>query len=647
MSAIWGIVAPDQNKGLPENCCRLFEDSYRSTCKIDRYESVRTKNACFGCGIQYLTEESVRECLPIYNEERGILFTVDCILDNRPEVIESLLSQNYTREQLTDAPDGTLMYLSYLAYGAECVSLFRGLFSFAVWEEQSRSLTLFSDHTASRCLYYLRTDRLIAFSTQMKPLLKLFPNATPNIDYYKDFLLANPSLIYIVPGETPYKEISLLRPASRLCIRGTEQTYDSYWTPCTQTGVSCNSPQEYSEYFFTLYRDCVRDTLRSRGETGIAMSGGLDSSGIGVLAAQELDKSGKNLYSYTYVPYEPLQHNRIGNYILDESVLVQEITKNYPNISATYLNNHGRNVFQDMGACSKLLEIPYKTGAFSEHLELCQAGAAAGCKVFLNGCFGNTSVSFGHISNGLYHLYREKNLSAFFSLLSRYAKHERQSRGKLLYQTLHRFHAFEARPKEFASYFVPANIFVTPSILQDYDLTGRFSADPHILLSYGFLTGKEYPDYLWSASLLMYLGIYETQFGLATGMLLRDPTKDSRILEFCCRLPFSLFTYHGTPRWLIRSSFASLLPKSVLEPWEQHGIQGADLTQRVRRDWTILKPELLRHLSYEFPYQFLDKERLRTMIERFESEPKQNERALTHLCAVEGLVRYLYPDTDS
>lgn len=639
MSAIWGIVTLERDSHLPSECCTTFEQTYQNSCKIDRYEGIATTDAYFGCGIQYITEESYKECLPVYDKEKGILFTADCILDNRAEIISLLLSKGHYKEELTKAPDGTLMYLSFLAFGIHCAEHFRGLFSIAIWNENERSLTLLSDPVSARCLYYTQADGLIAFSTRAEPLLKLF-HVTANENYYKDFLLTNPSMIYLVPGETPYKEIFLLPPSTKLCFTKNGQTSTLYHTP-NSTSYRPISSRNCTAKFLRLYQDCVRDALRTSGEAGIAMSSGLDSSSIGVLAAKELETRGKTLHSYTFIPYQTPNKYREGNQILDESVPVRDLVKMYPNISATFLNNQGKNLFQDMDFCTELLEMPYKTGTFPNHYEICVAASDIGCKVLLNGAFGNNTVSFGHISNGLYNLYHQKRLIAFHTLLHHYTAHEGIHRKEFKYRVLKSFQSFEQRPKEFSKTFVPDNIFITPSILRNYDLAKRHQADPRAKASNGFLTANDYADYLQATALFMYLGVFETQFGLSTGMLLRDPTKDIRIIEFCRQITFQMFTHKGTPRWLIRSAFSSTLPKSVLEPWEQHGILNADWAYRIKRDWETLKPELLQHLAHNALDDWIAKDRLRNFITTFDTSTDPNTPALVHMCSVEGLLRFL------
>ena len=142
----------------------------------------------------------------------------------------------------------------------------------------------------------------------------------------------------------------------------------------------------------------------------------------------------------------------------------------------------------------------------------------------------------------------------------------------------------------------------------------------------------------------MYLGVFETQFGLRTGMVLRDPTKDMRLLEFCHNLPFPMFAYHGMPRWLIRNAFADLLPTSILEPWSRHSFLNMDRMQRIKRDWTSLKPELIRHLSSGLLDAYIDKERVDAFIEAFAATKEDCSVPMSSLSALEGLLCFLLPE---
>ncbi len=644
MSAIWGIVALDTQSKIPENCKNIFEQSYKTTCKLDRYESYSSTNAYIGCGIQFITKEAEAEILPIIDYNKNIVFASDCILDNRNEIIHLLSNHHYTEEQLLSSSDGALMYMMYSLYGADCVQYFRGLFSIAVWEYKSHSLTLISDHLAARCLYYIRKNNLIAFSTLLEPLLKIFPDTEPNLDYYKDFLLSPTSSVYMVPGETPYQNIHLMLPASSMKISTNGVHKKIYWELTYKTQALTGSPKEYETEFMNIYHSCVNDALRTTGEVGIAMSSGLDSSSVGVLAAQKLSTEQKTLYAYTFTPYNKTIKDARAHTISDESALVSEIAGMYPNINTTFLNNEGKNFFDDYGICSNLLEMPYKTGAVSNHYEICRESAKAGCKILLNGGYGNKTVSFGNIQHILYQLYLNKEYQKLFLWTYHYAKHMKFNYPKLMYRALKGFHHAKKQPNPSWESFRPANFYLKKSILENYDLQTRFSNDIHSTANGYYMDQRNHHAQLTSPQLLIYLGVFETKFGLNTGLLLRDPTKDIRMLTFCCQLPYTMFACEGIPRWLIRNGFNGLLPDSIIHNWGGHGLLNIDWVSRIQRDWKHIKPNILNTLSAANAYpvsQHICTEHLLKDIESFGTDSITDNKTIVHICAIYNLLYFL------
>ena len=645
MSAIWGVITFDDKKGMSVAVQEGFERVYKESCKLERYEHVCTSQAYIGCGLQYITKESEKEELPIYDKERGIIFAADCILDNRKEVLDVLTTYGYDRKTLENEPDGKLMYVSYLCMGRECAKIFRGLYAIAVWDEKRKELILISDHVAARCLYYVKRGDMVVFSTLIEPIIQFFPDMEQNENYYKDFLMVNSSVIYVVPGETPYKEVALMLPATVVGIKEEVKKTDTYWTK--EDGIRGEEAKrektvrKNEKKFMSLYKECVKDALRSSGEIGIAMSSGLDSSSIGVLAAEELAKEQKELYSYTFTPYNNFKNAIVGNSVFDESELVKQIVEMYPNIKPTFLNNGGKNIFEDMDFITQLLEMPYKTGTFSNHYEMCKEGAKAGCKVFLNGGFGNNTVSYGEIMHILYELYRKKRIGRMLFYANRYCKHEKMSRREMVHILSRKFKIYEKEYQERLVHFVPDNMYLIPSILKEYDLKERFSRDRRTLISEGYIDKEKYKEHLRATSLLMYLGIFETKFGLSTGMLLRDPTKDIRLLAFCNRLPYHIFAYGGMTRWLIRKPFKKLLPKAILERWKQKGLLNADWMNHIYRDWEKIKPELLKCVSMDMYDSWIEKTKLKEDIESFGTNQKEDERCINYLCAIDGLRRYI------
>ena len=211
MSAIWGVIPKNNKIDLTENIHEIFYNTYFSSCKVDSYTHFLSKDIYVGCGIQHITDNPSL-ISPIRDTNRHLIFAADCLLDNRDEIYRLL----NTSDALDKISDDELMYRAYLTLGEDAFSHFTGLYSIVIFDETTKKLSLISDPVSSRCLYYAETPDVIVFSTLLNPI-RLFMESVAgckishNDDYFKDFLLSDPSLIYIFPGETPYKNIYMMQ----------------------------------------------------------------------------------------------------------------------------------------------------------------------------------------------------------------------------------------------------------------------------------------------------------------------------------------------------------------------------------------------------------------------------------------------------
>lgn len=583
MSAIWGYLSYTTpiNETLPS----AMEAPYREKCSIDRYRNQHTSHLYMGCGIQHITKEAQQEALPIFDEENGIYFTADCILDNRDE-LSSLLH--------TDAgqPDGTLMFLAYKAWGIDCLTKFRGMFSIAVYDTRQETLYLASDQVSSRCLYYHKTESFVCFSTLLEPIRRVCPGIALNEYYLKDFLTTPGLIPNVVSTDTPYTGIFKINPGYYMTITRDRVTEHSYWTPLAHKKKRHFTAKSYGKAFRSLYTDCVKDTLRTDGEVGISMSSGLDSASVGALASLALKERNKTLFSYTYVPYEtPEPDKRNKDYVHDETEDVMKIVAMYPNMKPHFLNNNGKSCFEFLPEGIDIMEIPYKAVVnFPNLYEVYSHAKNDRCKIVLTGQSGNTTISHGKIIDILYDSYQKRHYLRFFLALNRYSKTTKISRKKALCSCLQQFkQAKEVSRHPNVNEYRPDNPFLSEHILDNYPLEKRYKeGELESLVSVP--TNREfYLQFLHKKALYTYIGELETKLGLATGILLRDPTRDIRLLEFCADLPYHLFAHRGTPRWLIRENLNDLLPASILENWMRYGVQNSDWLLRIERDFPDIR----------------------------------------------------------
>lgn len=585
MSAIWGFLS--YTNPIRDGLSETMEAPYRKKCKIDFYRSQQNTHLYMGCGIQSITAEARNEILPIYDAERGIFFNADCILDNRDELI-SLLSAD------ASTPDGTLMYLACQKWGIDCLQRFRGLFGIAVYEACTETLYLAADPVSSRCLYYYKTEDSVCFSTLLEPIRRVYPDIPFNEYYLKDYLTAPGLMPNIVPTETPYAGVFKINPGCYMKITRDSVTEHSYWSAFPGKKQRHFTAKAYGNAFRALYTACVKDALRTDREVGISMSSGLDSASVGALAATLLREENKTLYSYTYVPFETPEHDKNKNNIHDETADVMTIVDMHPNIKPHFLTNNGKHCLKFIADGLDIMEIPFKAVVNLPNLyEVYCHAEADNCRIVLTGQVGNGTVSHGYIDDILFDDFQKGRFLRFLRYLSNHSRKVKRSRKKELQACLRYFnYAKKVYRSPGISKLSPDNPFLSAAILEGYPYPQRYAEGELPFLESVPMNRIFYKQFLYNKATLTYLGELDTKMGLATGILLRDPTRDARMLQFCAALPYHLFAYSGIPRWLIRGNFTDILPAGILDNWMRYGVQNSDWLLRIKRDWATIHSEL-------------------------------------------------------
>ncbi|HLF99935.1 MAG TPA: asparagine synthase (glutamine-hydrolyzing) [Acidimicrobiia bacterium] len=159
-----------------------------------------------------------------------------------------------------------------------------GMFAFAVWDREERSLRLVRDRVGEKPLYYAWVGRTLVFGSELKAL-RAFPGFSPAID--RTALDAFLRYSYIPAPRTIYEGVSKLLPGSILDVAadGTAGEPRSYWSFADVAESGCRSPLDIGDADAV---DVVEEALRkSVGlrmladvPVGAFLSGGLDSSTI-------------------------------------------------------------------------------------------------------------------------------------------------------------------------------------------------------------------------------------------------------------------------------------------------------------------------------------------------------------------------------
>lgn len=605
MSAIWGIV-PVSSTGKTEEALHTMRISY-TPFAIDRYASLSLKNgASFHCGLQYFTKESLREVLPFYDKTKQLLFTADAVLDNREELLAQFphLSESTT--------DGGLILAAVEKWGDSVCDHLLGAFAFAVYHAATHTLHLYTDHMGNRSLFYAILPDRILFSTALVPLTRALA-ANISEKWLAACLATASADMMLYENLTPYEGILQMPAAGHLTWTPEASSLKIYWD---RTSLPRPLPHTDPMHYQTLFRDtlcaCVASTLRSAEHTGCTLSSGLDSSAIAALAAPRLADRGERLYSYTSVPLREFVPE--GTDPADESEGVLATCRQYPNILPTFLSCPGQDAFTELPRLVPLLGYPMKSGHNLTWLDAIYAKAHAdGCRILLKGQYGNATISWGKALSVFYQLFCSGHpqiaLRTMKSFGERYGIPRKYIFKCMLTEWTHNLLPMNPDPEE---------QLTAPGLLQRYHI-------PHAYRKMMRSAGGGEMDsrdrrlsFIFNPTAQMQLGMFDTAMSLIHGVLIRDPSKDKRIVELCCRLPVECSLSGSLERGMVRTYLEGIVPESIRKDVFHRGIQSADSAFRSKFLWDRNRRDILDALHSPTLRRYTDPQKLDALLARLE-----------------------------
>ncbi|MEU6228798.1 N-acetylglutaminylglutamine amidotransferase [Streptomyces sp. NPDC047042] len=219
-------------------------------------------------------------------DARGMLTGVfnGCVY-NYQELREELRGLGHRFESTSDTE---VILKAYQQWGTACVEHFYGMFAFAIVEHRTGRLVLGRDRLGIKPLYLARTPGRLRFASSLPALL-----AAGDVDTSLDPVALHQYLSWHATVAAPHTVLEGVRKLPPATVRvvepdGTHRDH-RYWQP------SYTRRPEHADMAPDEWRDAVLDALRTavRRRTvadvpvGVLLSGGLDSSLVVALLADE------------------------------------------------------------------------------------------------------------------------------------------------------------------------------------------------------------------------------------------------------------------------------------------------------------------------------------------------------------------------
>jgi asparagine synthase (glutamine-hydrolysing) len=426
--------------------------------------------------------------------------------------------------------DTEVLVRGYLQWGEGIVDRLNGMYAFALWDVRREELLLVRDRLGVKPLFYMPLPTGVLFGSEPKAILA---NSAANRIVDSDGLRELLTLDMVKnPGEAVFKGMRELRPGHLLRVGRQGLTIRRYWSLHAE-----EHPDDLQTTVGTI-RDLLEDIVSRQLVADVPLcsllSGGLDSSLITALAAK---RGPIRSFSVDFAGYA--EHFRPDGIRVDaDAPFVSELVRHVgtdhtdivldtaeltdPQLRSTVVRAWDRpHIIGDMNTSLYML-----FRALREHSTVALSGEAA------DEVFGGYAW---------FHLPRTVNANTFPWLPA----------------------------------LMPGP---APADLLDRDLVARLDLDAYVADSYrtalaevphlpgeqGLERRMREVSYLHLTRFLPILLDRKDRMSMAVGLEVRVPFCDHRLVEYVFNIPWSMKTFDGREKSLLRAAVADVVPEPIL-----------------------------------------------------------------------------------
>lgn len=271
----------------------------------------------------------------------------------------------------TQSDTETLLAM-YEKYGEECLSHLDGMFAFAIYNAQTKTLLIARDRAGEKPLYLYKHAEQLVFASELNALRSIIK--TPiNEESIGEFLATG----IMFGSATPYTNIIELEAGHKLIIN--TETLDSRsepWYSIVDKFEFPPPPLNFHECLDwvneALTHSIQRQLLSSDLEVGAFLSGGIDSGLVCAIAAQQKTKLKTFTVSFNgQFDESPLAKLTAKRYGTDHS----QLDIDYSNLDTeieSIIGNYGEPIADD-----SIVPTWYVSRAASEHVTVVLTGDGA------------------------------------------------------------------------------------------------------------------------------------------------------------------------------------------------------------------------------------------------------------------------------
>jgi asparagine synthase (glutamine-hydrolysing) len=428
--------------------------------------------------------------------------------------------------KFTSRGDTEVLLAALAEWGAGALHRLNGMFAFALYDRQARTLFCARDRLGVKPFVYAWDGERFAFASEHKALRAGgFGGSEPSPEAVYEYIARG----YTTGGRSFFSGMHSLAPGSSVFVelRGSPRI-QRWWTcPVAQGGET--APDDLAERVGELLDDSVRLRLRSDVPVGAHLSGGLDSSAVVAAAAR-----------HATGPLATFTGAMKGDPDSDERPFARAVNEKWGLVGHEIEVGHDEFA-ESFDRILDCLDEPVAGPGVFPQLAVCDLARRHGVKVALGGQ-GGDELFGGYVRYQALHdrarlgggtvQERARALKSLSTLALREWRRLRQTRRSARDRELH------------------------PSFLASVDPAFREEIRRAPTRDAGGLMRWDLGNYLPA---LLHV---DDRTSMAVSLESRPPLLDHRLVELVCRVPPSRHFEHG-PKSLLRAAVDDWLPSVV------------------------------------------------------------------------------------
>ncbi len=426
--------------------------------------------------------------------------------------------------------DTEVLLISYIEWGERSVNKLNGIYAFGVWDEAKQKLFLARDRLGVKPLFYHHSEDRLLFGSEIKAIL-----AHPDVDAVVDedglseIFGLGPSR---TPGNGVFKGVKELRPGHFLVFDRKGLKINRYWQ--VESAPHLDDENTTIEKIRELLVDSIQRQLVSDVPICTFLSGGLDSSIISAVAGAQYQGSKRELNTYS-IDY-------VDNYLhFNASEFQPNSDQKWINIMSEYIDSYHQNITLDIPPLVKTLKDAVLLRDLPGMADVDSSLLLFSREVKKNATVALSGECADEIFGGYPWFYRKEDLNSTAFPWVRSLNIRKNIISSELKTKLNLEGYIQDKYQQ--------TIAEVPKLASDTNEQAKMRELFYINMTWFMSTLLERKD----------------RMTMGTGLEVRVPFADHRIVEYAWNIPWEMKNMDGREKGLIRRAMKELLPIEIIE----------------------------------------------------------------------------------